>query len=545
MLLDSKISRKDFLKLLGAGAAAITVGKFLDSSVLRAGAGTSSSVFGQAQAQSGSPAWTSGYLTSINPIHAILLPTGKILAIAGSGYHQSSLSGPYRAQVIDPPTGAAVSYTLPEDLFCGYHNHLANGNVLITGGMLKYDVQNPEGRFLGLASAYEFDVHSNTFQKVQSMVHGRWYPTQVLLPNGQVWVHDGLDEYGSRNALVEIYNPLTKTFSIRYDPNSATTYSPGADSDLPGAGTTNYGGPGAGVSPFTSLYPRMHLMPSGQLLVCGMDHFVYLINPTTGAWTLVGQTQYSWRDYGSSFLLPLNNTVADRGRVLIVGGQSNYLLPATNTAEMLDFNQGTASAPVIRSTTPMNIARVFALPVILPTGKLVLFGGAARDPDEYIHTPEVFDPVTETWSTLPDANVSRTYHSSALLLPDGRVWMASGTPDRSTWEHRVEFYNPPYYYANRPQISGRVTTGPYGGTMRIPTSSSNITKVSLLRLGSNTHHYDSNLRLVWLQITNTDSSGITVAAPINSSVAPPGHYMIHILNAQDVPSVAQIVRIGS
>ena len=73
MLLDSKISRKDFLKLLGAGAAAITVGKFLDSSVLRAGTGTSSSVFGQAQAQSGSPAWTNGYLASINPIHAVRL----------------------------------------------------------------------------------------------------------------------------------------------------------------------------------------------------------------------------------------------------------------------------------------------------------------------------------------------------------------------------------------------------------------------------------------------------------------------------------------
>ena len=541
-MLDSKISRKDFLKLMGAGAAAIALGKVLDSPLVRGGA---TSPFGQAQAQSGSPPWTNGYLTSIAPIHAILLPTGKILAIAGSGYHVSTLSGPFRAQVIDPATGSAVSYTLQEDIFCCHHNHLANGNVLLTGGMLRYDVQNPEGRFLGLASAYEFDVQSNTFQKVQSMAHGRWYPTQVLLPNGQVWVHDGLDEYGGRNALVEIYNPATKTFTIRYNPNSGTTYSPGADSNLPGARTKNYGSPGAGVSPFTSLYPRMHLMPSGQLLICGMDHFVYLVNPTTGAWTLAGQTQYSWRDYGSSFLLPLNNTTADRGRVMIVGGQSNYLLPATATAEMIDFNQGTATAPVFRSTASMNIARVFALPIMLPNGKLVLFGGAARDPDEYIHTPEVFDPVSETWSTLPDANVSRTYHSAALLLPDGRVWTASGTPDRSTWEHRVEFYNPPYFYASRPQISGRVTTGPYGGTMRIPTTSSNITKVSLMTLGSNTHHYDSNMRLVWLQITSTDSSGITVSAPINASVAPPGYYMIHILNNQDVPSVAQIIRIGS
>lgn len=543
---SSRITRKDFLKLMGAGAAAVALGGLAGSSLLRGGGGAGAgqqSLFGQASAQSSGP-WSTGYLTSIAPIHAVLLPTGKILAIAGSGYHVSSLNGPFRAQVIDPATGSAVSYTLSEDIFCCHHNILPNGNVLLTGGMYRYDVQNPEGRFLGLRSAYEFNVQTNTFQRVQSMVHGRWYPTQVTLPDGKVWVHDGLDEYGGRNALVEIYDPATKTFSIKYDPQSNLTYTPGADSNLAGAKSRTYGGPGNGVSPFTSLYPRMHLMPSGNLLVCGMDPHHYLVNPNTGVWTGIGQSSYSWRDYGSSFLLPLNNTSSERGRVLIVGGQSNYLLPATATAEMIDFNQGTATAPVIRSTAPLRIARVFPLPVILPTGRLVLFGGAAQDPDDYVHTPEMFDPATETWTSLPDAGVSRTYHSAALLLPDGRVWTASGTPDRASWEHRVEFYSPPYMSASsRPQINGRVTTAPYGGTMRIPTTSSGITRVSLVRLGSNTHHYDSDLRLVWLQITSTDSTGINVSAPINGAIAPPGYYMIHIINSQDVPSPAQIVKI--
>jgi hypothetical protein len=92
-------------------------------------------------------------------------------------------------------------------------------------------------------------------------------------------------------------------------------------------------------------------------------------------------------------------------------------------------------------------------------------------------------------------------------------------------------------------INGRVTSAPYGGTIRIPTSNTNITKVSLIRLGSNTHHYDANLRLVWLQVTGTYSGGIQVAAPINASVAPPGPYMIHILNAQNIPSQAKIIQI--
>jgi hypothetical protein len=540
MLTQSKVSRRDFLKLMGAGAAAAVFGKLMDNPIVRDRVLPS---VGEAQAQS-SPPWTTGYLTSIAPIHAILLSNGKILAVAGSGYHVDTLNGPYLAQVIDPATGDAVSYTMSEDIFCAGHNHLANGNVLLTGGMLRYDVQNSEGRFLGLKSVYEFDVYTNSFVKLQSMPHGRWYPTQVTLPDGKTWVHDGLDEFGTRNALVEIYDPVTKTMSIRYNPSSGTTYTPGHDSSLPGAGTQTYGGPGQGVSPFTSLYPRMHLMPSGLLLVCGMDQNVYMINPTTGAWTLAGTMQFSWRDYGTTFLLPLHNTASERGKVLVTGGQETYLDAATATSEILDFDAGTTNSPVIRSTASMNVGRVFPLNVIMPDGKLALFGGASRYPNEYIHVPEAFDPESEAWSTLPEAGVSRSYHSAALLLPDGRVWTASGTPDRASWEHRVEFYNPPYYYSSsRPVINGRVTSAPYGGTIRIPTSNTNITRVSLIRLGSNTHHYDANLRLVWLQVTATYSGGIQVAAPINANVAPPGPYMIHILNAQNIPSQAKIIQI--
>jgi hypothetical protein len=58
-----------------------------------------------------------------------------------------------------------------------------------------------------------------------------------------------------------------------------------------------------------------------------------------------------------------------------------------------------------------------------------------------------------------------------------------------------------------------------------------------------THHYDANQRLVWLQITNRGSSSITVSAPINANIAPPGYYMIFILNSSGVPSVGRIVKI--
>ena len=344
----------------------------------------------------------------------------------------------------------------------------------------------------------------------------------------------------------------TRTTSIQYRPNASTTYTPGASppSNHPGAGTQTYGGPGQGVSPFTSLYPRMHLMPSGLLLICGMSNTVYLVNPgpgsiagiAAGAWVNVGTTTPSWRDYGTSFLLPLNNTASEQGKVIITGGSVSWNEPATANSMMIDFDAGTNTAPTIRNTASLNIGRKFVLPVILPDGMLMVFGGVTQFTNSYVHAPEAFDPQSETWTTLPAAGISRSYHASALLLPDGRVWISSGTPSFTSWEHRTEFYNPPYYYANRPSINGRVITAPYGGTMRIPTSN-NVARVSLVRLGANTHHYDPNLRLVWLQIVGTYSGGVEVSAPINSRVAPPGPYMIHILNSQNIPSRAQIVQI--
>ena len=97
-------------------------------------------------------------------------------------------------------------------------------------------------------------------------------------------------------------------------------------------------------------------MPSGLLLVCGMDNEVYLVNPNTGVWTFVGSTQFVWRDYGNTFLLPLHNTATERGKVLIVGGQFGEVDPATATSEMIDFDAGTNTAPVLRNSASLSIA---------------------------------------------------------------------------------------------------------------------------------------------------------------------------------------------
>jgi hypothetical protein len=140
--------------------------------------------------------------------------------------------------------------------------------------------------------------------------------------------------------------------------------------------------------------------------------------------------------------------------------------------------------------------------------------------------------------------VPRIYHSTGILLLDGRVWLAGTSYSKSNWELRSEFFVPSYYNATRPTISSNPTVGNYGGTINIPTpNAADIQKVSLIALSTFTHGFNSQLRFIWLQIQNQSSSNVTVSAPVNAKIAPPGYYMIHVLNSAGVPSKAKVIKI--
>ena len=102
-----------------------------------------------------------------------------------------------------------------------------------------------------------------------------------------------------------------------------------------------YGGPNQGTTPYLSLYPRMYLMPSGLVFQCGQipNSFLWNPSPSSGAWTSVNITS-QYRDYGTAILLPLQNTTTERGRLMLAGGSTTDLQPATTVVEIQDFNQG-------------------------------------------------------------------------------------------------------------------------------------------------------------------------------------------------------------
>ncbi len=537
-----KISRRDFLKAIGASAITIFVGGLGAISYKRNDAGQSShSLLEEASGQTAG-SWTTGGSTSTVAIHASVLPNGRVFYFAGSGYHSSHQNGPYEARVLNTSTGSESNISMSEDLFCAGQAPLSNGRILLAGGTLRYDIasDNCNGKWHGLRSAYEVNT-DGTLTKVQSMRHGRWYPTCVTLSNGRVMVTGGYDEFGDHNRLVEIYNPSTKTWSIMQAQSGGSTYTVGATatSSCSGAGDDAY----SGASTNLFLYPRMHLMPTGNVVVAGMLDDIRLWNASSGSWSRLGASSPVYRHYGTSVLLPLENTSSERGKILIAGGSPTSADPATTRVQILDFNEGN---PQVRTVDSLQYGRKYPAPVILPDGKVVLFGGVSQGTQvSYRNVPEMFDPDTENWTGLASASVPRTYHQIAILLSDGRVWNAGGTPTRSNWELRTQFYRPAYYSASRPSISGSPTVGGYGGSITIPTSNgSSITKATLVKLPDTTHHYDANMRHLTLDKVSHTSSSVRVDAPLNSRLAPRGYYYLHIINSSGIPSRARIIRLN-
>lgn len=445
---------------------------------------------------------------------------------------------------------------MSEDLFCCGMATLANGNVLLAGGTFLYDgpIGGPRtsanGKFAGAKFAYEVDFATGSIGRRTEMRHGRWYPTCVELPDGKVVVVQGWDEYGMNNRLVEFYDPSDASWAIRLSPQGNDSWCAGQTQEaydfspwgLPPAGSQCYG---PGTAPYLTLYPRMHLMPSGLIASVGMGDVDRMYDPNTYVWVSANTGEIK-RHYGASVLCPLKNEATEKGKILLAGGSPTATLPSTNSCEIAEPSGATGITR--RSTASMTFGRKHVAPVLLPTGEIVIFGGNLQQSNYSGATnhPEAFDPEAETWTVWSPAAVPRMYHQVALLLHDGRVWTAGTTPNISQIEERVEIFNPWYITETRPTISGDPIVGSYGETITISTPDApSITKVSLLKVSSTTHHYNTDQRLIWLQILSKTADTVVVKAPINNRLAPPGMYLVHVLNdaANPVPSVGTFIQI--
>ena len=168
----------------------------------------------------------------------------------------------------------------------------------------------------------------------------------------------------------------------------------------------------------------------------------------------------------------------------------------------------------------------------------------------------MWDPKTGHWTKLAKAAVDRCYHSTAVLLPDATVLNAGGGEYRPNNaidkqndpkdSHRdAQIFSPPYLFrgGTPPDITSAPPDVTYGQTFTVGTSHPDqVGQVNWLRLSSVTHSFNANQRINFLKFT-ADASALKVTAPANANLCPPGHYMLFVLNKDNVPSVAKIIRI--
>jgi hypothetical protein len=234
---------------------------------------------------------------------------------------------------------------------------------------------------------------------------------------------------------------------------------------------------------------------------------------------------------------------------MIMGGGTT----ATATSEIIDLG---APTPTWQFGPNMSGGRIEMDAVILPNGRVLAMGGSSSDENESTatFTADLFDPSGPTVSSASANTVPRVYHSVALLLPDATVWLAGGNYTRGFYQHQMEIYEPAYLFsgvdsngnpipATRPSISSAPVAISYGSAFTVETpNAADISSVVLVRPGASTHAFDMDQRLVGLSFSH-DAGALNVTGPPSGNIAPPGYYMLFVLNSAGTPSLATFVQL--
>ncbi len=443
--------------------------------------------------------WSSVVNLPTVAVNLILLKNNKLL------FYEDGAT----ATVWDYGNNTFTSVPTNTNLFCSGHAVLADGRVLVVGGW--GGTSNP----IGIGNAEVFDPSNNTWTAVPNMAYRRWYPTATTLSDGRVLVTAGWQTSNHSNAgIPEIYSPSTNSWTQLINANN----------------------------PFET-YPFIYQLPDGRLLHLGGSEYATdteVLDLNTQAWSVLDPGIV---DGGSSAMY-------QPGKIMKAGSaaDSQSTGPASKTTFVLDMTQ---SSPAWLQTPSMVYPRSFFNLVTLPDDSVLAVGGETDrnggNIANAVYAAEMWSPQSRVWTTMASMHTPREYHSTALLLPDGRVVVSGmgadfgNVPDQKN----AEFYSPPYLFKGaRPVITQAPQQIQYRTNFFVSTpDGATITSASLIRTGAVTHFFDQNARFVPVTFQQT-SGGLTVSAPADANLAPPGYYMFFIVNSNGVPSVAPIVQVG-
>jgi hypothetical protein len=453
------------------------------------------------------------------PIHMALLPDGRVMSYGTD--EQGLQSGQFNYAVWDPKLGIGpdahllLPNTTGTDIFCNAQIVVPRtGEVILTGG----DSSINGVRNYSNADINFFDYLTSSMRKrAQPMAQRRWYPSVVTLTNGSVLVLGGRDQPIETSAIAtpELYDPDTSNWRSLTGASSDAAY---------------------GKGDFNWYYPRAWTAPDGQVFVASPTGLTFMMDPAG------------------------NGSITQQALVLPVG---DHWLPAVMFApgrilsvrqaalvSVIDLNGSTPSAS---ATSPLSQERLWSNATVMADGKVLVSGGSALENQAIgvAYQAEIWDPSTGNWAVGASATRMRLYHSTAMLLPDGRVLTAGGGAPGPVSNLNAEIYEPPYLfkhdgsgdYALRPVIQNAPQQVAWGNAFSMQVQSNTpVSKVAWVKTGSVTHSFDFDQRYLTATFTQSGNT-LTVQAPASANQAPPGNYLLFAFDAAGVPSIAKIVRL--
>nr|WP_246041260.1 discoidin domain-containing protein [Streptomyces cadmiisoli] len=457
------------------------------------------------------------------PVATAVLPGDKMLA--WSAYAVDNFGGSNgftQTAILDLKTGKVTQRRVDNtghDMFCPGIAMLADGRVLVTGG------SNAE-------KASIYDPATDEWTETTDMNIPRGYQAMTLLSTGDAFVLGGSWSGGEGGKDGEVWSPDTETW--RKLPGVPADRAMTADPDSPYRADNHM---------------WLHATSGGKVLQVGPSKQMNWIT-TTGDGSLTSAGNRA--DSGDA--MNGNAVPYDVGKLLTLGGAPAYeKSDATRRAYTVSVSGDKVEAA---RTGDMEQARGFSNSVVLPDGKVAVFGGQSHvvpfSDATAVMTPELWDPATGEFTPLATMAVPRNYHSVANLLPDGRIFSGGGglCGGCDTNHPDGAVFTPPYLLDEdgspkpRPAITGGVPPRSAPGSTLTVTTDKPVKSFVLMRAAAATHSTDNDQRRVPLESTATGDGTYRVTVPSDPGVVLPGNYMLFALDADGVPSESRFLTVS-